>query len=247
LRLHPEPTQILEGVERDIPYPRVDMVSRARVEARVDHASPARHDLDVELGSAVSYRDREHVIPIAQLVVAATPDGLVVRTRDGANVFDIVAYHERQLATTTIGHFRPLAPTRHGPRVTIDTLVIAREHWTFDTKELAFARATSGSERFLGARRWARELGLPRLLFFRIPEERKPMFLDLDSPVLVNTFAKQVRRAASISISEMLPGLDELWLCDTERRAYTSELRLAAVDPVSWLRRTPTSAPDRPR
>ncbi|HEX8112720.1 MAG TPA: hypothetical protein VF516_33545, partial [Kofleriaceae bacterium] len=90
-------------------------------------------------------------------------------------------------------------------------------------------------ERFIQARAWARSAGLPRRLFVKVPEETKPLFLDLASPTFVELAARMVRKAQAVSISEMLPDLDELWLCDAEHRRYTSELRLVAVDPEPWL------------
>ncbi|GFJ87489.1 hypothetical protein [Phytohabitans rumicis] len=66
------------------------------------------------------------------------------------------------------------------------------------------------------------------------PGEPKPLYLDLDSPILVGLFATTVRRpggaAVRATISEMLPAPDQLWLRDAEGRRYTSELRLAAVE-----------------
>ena len=42
------------------------------------------------------------------------------------------------------------------------------------------------------------------------------------------------RQAKTISVSEMLPGPDGLWLGDSAGRRYVSELRLLAVDPEPW-------------
>jgi hypothetical protein len=65
---------------------------------------------------------------------------------------------------------------------------------------------------------------------------RKPCFLDLDSPVLLDLFIKLARAAAkqctgSLTITEMLPGLDQPWLVDRAGNRYTSELRFAAFRP----------------
>ena len=233
LRNHPDPQPFVEAYERDIPHPRIETVSRART-SRTDIFSPARHDFDVEIGSARSTRDRDHVIAVAQLVVEARDDKLVVRTRDGAHVFDIVAYHERLLSAGTGAQFRILAPAPHTPRVVVDSLVISREQWTLPPDTLPFAHAETAPDRFHGARRWALQLGLPRYVFYKVPEEPKPCFLDLDSPILVEIFAKQVRKALSVMVSEMLPAIDELWLADADGNRYTSELRTTAVDREPW-------------
>ena len=66
--------------------------------------------------------------------------------------------------------------------------------------------------------------------------ERRPFYLDLESPVLVEILAKAIRRAAeeipgaSISVSEMLPDHDQLWLPDAQGNHYTCELRLVVLD-----------------
>ena len=81
----------------------------------------------------------------------------------------------------------------------------------------------------MGAVRGAAAAGVPEG-----PEEAKPLFLDLASPTFVELAAKVVRKARTVSLSEMLPDLDSLWLIDVERRRYTSELRIVAVDPEPW-------------
>jgi len=81
---------------------------------------------------------------------------------------------------------------------------------------------------------WARDHGMPRRVFVRMPDEPKPTYLDMESTVLARIFCRQVRRRAEtpeqiVAISEMLPLPEDCWLeLDGER--YTSELRIAAVD-----------------
>jgi hypothetical protein len=113
-------------------------------------------------------------------------------------------------------------------------VVLTRERWTVPAAQLAFAREEDTLARFIAARAWARATGLPRRLFLKVPEETKPLFVDLESPTFVDLAAKMVRKASEISLSEMLPDLEELWLTDAHGRHYTSELRLVAVDPVAW-------------
>jgi hypothetical protein len=124
----------------------------------------------------------------------------------------------------------------HAPRLTIDRLVVQRETWNIMPEELSFATAKSEAERFIEGRRWARRHDLPRWAFVKVPGETKPFYLDWDSPIYVEMFTKMVRRAVRsvdpqpVSISEMLPQIDQLWLPDAQGRRYTSELRLVAVD-----------------
>src|SRR5207249_4395659 len=114
--------------------------------------------------------------------------------------------------------FRLLPAAAHLPRVAIDRLVVQREEWNLPPA--AVPLASTAAERFLGIRRWAVDLGLPRFLFVKAPEERKPLFLDLDAPSLVEVFARLVRKASALALSEMLPTLDEAWLPDAEGNTY---------------------------
>jgi Lantibiotic dehydratase, C terminus. len=94
-------------------------------------------------------------------------------------------------------------------------------------------------DRFLAVRRWARDHGLPRFVFVRTPVEVKPYYLDFDSVHYIENFVRASRRTLEqrspdtvISVVEMLPEPDRLWLADAQGRRYTSELRIVAVDPT---------------
>jgi hypothetical protein len=124
----------------------------------------------------------------------------------------------------------------HTPRITIDRFVLQRESWRFAVDEVSADGATE-AERFAAIRRWATEHGLPRLVFYTAPVEDKPLFLDLHSPILIEIFAKVVRRTqreagadARIAVTEMLPDIEKSWLVDSIGERYTSELRLVMVD-----------------
>ena len=90
---------------------------------------------------------------------------------------------------------------------------------------------------FVAARRWARTYGLPRFVYVKTALETKPVFVDLESPVYVRLFARLVRAAKAhvsgevpVTVSEMLPTPDQLWLPGPNGETYTSELRIIAVD-----------------
>jgi hypothetical protein len=74
-----------------------------------------------------------------------------------------------------------------------------------------------------------------RAVFARSPLERKPMYIDFESPALRRVLARFVAPArdrtprAPFEFAEMLPAPGECWL-ETEDGRHTSELRLAAVD-----------------
>ncbi len=68
----------------------------------------------------------------------------------------------------------------------------------------------------------------------------KPYYVDVDSPIYAEIFAKAVRQSEAsaskgetITITEMLPDLEHLWLPDANGERYTSELRIVAVEPLA--------------
>ena len=190
-------------------------------------------------------------LPAARLVVARTDGRLEVRTRDGARRFDLLEVVGELLSAATVNGFKPLPPAAHRPRVVIDRLVLARESWTLDVTDLRWASIKKESDRFLAARVWRAELGLPERAFYKVPVEDKPVFVDFTSLVLVNLFAKAVRRTAearqtSLTVSEMLPDVGQTWLTDGDGAGYTAEVRIVAVDPAAAVDRpTPKSTDPR--
>jgi hypothetical protein len=122
-------------------------------------------------------------------------------------------------------------------RVTVDCLVIHREAWGLAPAEIPFAYQKTEADRFVAAWRWARAQGMPRYAFVKAPVEIKPFYVDFDSPIYVEIFAKTVRRTGEanlaeplITVTEMLPEHRALWLQDAEGQRYTSEFRFAALD-----------------
>ena len=91
---------------------------------------------------------------------------------------------------------------------------------------------------------------MPRRVFAKSPLERKPMYLDLDSPVLARIVCRHARAAeretpgVRMSFTEMLPAPEECWLADPDGNRFVSELRVVAVDSTQ-SRRHPEAAPAR--
>jgi hypothetical protein len=228
---HPAP-EVLHQLLRQSVGPRLEPVKLRQNVDRRGLNSPWSDDFDVETGASRSARPPEQLLQVGQLVVDSA-GGLCVRTRDGARRWDVIEFFGFIL-THNFGDLRLLPPAPHQPRVTIDDLVIARERWQLAPAELAFAREAKPVDRFFGAVRFARDRQFPRFVFVKVPEEDKPVFVDLESPIYVEILAKLARKASAITFSEMLPGLDEVWLPDAQGNRYTCELRTAVVDPQPW-------------
>ena len=112
-------------------------------------------------------------------------------------------------------------------RAQVGRLVVRRASWSAPAAELP---ATPDD---LAA--WARDRGLPRRVFARSPLERKPRYVDFESPSLRRTLARFLAPAreqapgAPVELTEMLPGPDECWL-ESDAGHHTSELRVVALD-----------------
>jgi hypothetical protein len=248
---HPDPERLGAAIEADLPEPSVipvlpKMWKYAEAVASLGLQVPAISGrLDVALRSPKDYyldfsldppTSSAHLLAIGELVVEPGAEGLVVGPRGGGVRFDVVEFFQLVLMAATLETFRVLPAGAHTPRVTVDRLVIARESWNLPAGGLDFAGEPTAAARFAAARRWAARRELPRFLFVKTPLERKPFYLDLASPVLVEIFAKAVRRAAkaapdaAIVLSEMLPEHGRHWLPDAQGNRYTCELRMVALD-----------------
>jgi hypothetical protein len=177
-------------------------------------------------------------VPAADVRVEPRGDQLVVVLPDGA-VFPLLDVFGNALTNRVMDRFTLRADADHSPRVTVDRMVVARESWRFVAGELGFVDERVEARRFVRARQWRAGLDLPRWVFVTVPGEPRPFFVDFDAPVYVNIFAKAVRRlarrdaGARLTVTEMLPTPEQVWLTDDVGNRYTSELRFVAVDQTS--------------
>ena len=171
-------------------------------------------------------------LPAGMLLVTDTGSSVKVRARDGSLEFDAIELFGPALldeATRFMADFRPRLP--HMPRLSLGKLIVARERWNFSTAEMAFLKEVDAAQQFLDVRAWGLARGMPRRVFVSSPVEKKPWFLDFDSPVSTAIFSslmKNVPEGVIVGISEMLPDFSDLWLTDRDGQRFTSELRLVA-------------------
>ncbi len=230
---HPDPKKLLDAMAVDLRRGRVTptiptAMSSSRMAFGISHHP---EDATLEFEAARSFRSRAQTLSIGDLVVQETGGHLIVRTRDGRKQWDIIAFLDVVISDATVS-LLPAAP--HIPRITLDGVVVWRESWSLTPEELAFAHRETPLERFKGAHELARARNLPRFLFAKVSAEKKPFYLDLESPVYVEIFTQLVRRSTTVTVSEMLPEPEQCWLPDAENNTYTSELRIIAVDPKHW-------------
>lgn len=225
--------ELIAARQRDLPEPAlVPVISRENA-SRVDHVWLSPKNIEMELGATPSACPPEQVVRVSDLVIEEQNGSLEVFDRHNRFRFSLIQTLENHLSASVLADFTYLPSDNHTPRITIDDVIIGRESWRFKPEELAFSTLPRGVALFAEARRWAKAKGLPQRVFVKIPEENKPIFIDFNSIISVEILAKLGRKATNVSISEMLPDVNDLWLTDAHGSTYTAELRIVAVDPTS--------------
>ncbi|MFP2931148.1 lantibiotic dehydratase [Pyxidicoccus sp. 3LG] len=120
----------------------------------------------------------------------------------------------------------------HLPRLSVGGAVYQRERWELPSASLA---KPTGFDLFLAIQRERRAGGWPRFVFMRSSKERKPYLIDTASPFAVDLLSHLAREAERLSVEEMYPAPEQLWLKDARGR-YTCELRMQFT---RWTRGTP--------
>ncbi len=240
LMQHPQPEELYRAFDADMTLPGVVPVYPKDEQGpiRTKPALEAPKDFYLLHNGGAPGVPADRALTTAMLVVEASGPDLFVRTRDGRLRFDIIEFFGDILSAMGVNKFKLFGPREHTPRVSIDRLVVQRESWSVAASSIAFAFERDEAVRFLDAHRFARERGIPRHAFFKVPVERKPVYVDFGSPVYVNLLSKLIRRSAEeegggeapVVFSEMLPGVGEVWLPDAEGARYTSEFRFVALD-----------------
>ncbi len=238
---HPDKADLLSCVDEDFPEPRLLIVLPKENPPRLavrNHPGLVRdRDLLVEFSHHTVAADRPGLVLSRDVEVVET-DGTVMARLPGGKMFDFLDVFAEMLMTMVIDRFQLFADRPHMPRVKIDNVVVSRERWRFNSSDLDFAAEKDEAARFVRTRQWAAARGLPRYVFAKSSAEVKPVYVDFTSPVYVNILAKIIRRTnaaeqlpdKTITVVEMLPAHDNLWLTDHEGNRYTSELRFTWVD-----------------
>ena len=212
---HPDPAGLLQRI-RDEAGPGVHLSPPRRGVVEMTARSWPLYppgDIVVVAGDEPAPSDT-HRVALADVLVA---DGQVT---DRAGTFRTSLAHFLYLPifVAALRSFDPASPP-DGQRAQLGRLVVRRASWSVPASELP---------RDLAA--WARERGLPRRVFARSPLERKPRYLDFESPALCRALTRFVAPAGdqAVEFTEMLPGPDECWLQSPAGR-HTSELRIVAL------------------
>ncbi len=234
--LHDDGSYLAGGVSRlhpDGPALRADLLGRvARVLDPAGMAAvvsrrrnmflvPEMPGLSVEL-SGMSGKPRSDTVPISEITVDADGTAVLARGRR-LRLYsgDIPSVQHRALSVPCLVPVPVTLGTRT-PRVLVGPTVLQRARWEVDLPELP-----TGYPGWRALHRIRCRLGLPRRVFVRAPEERKPLHTDFADPLAVADLARLA--PGRVTVSEMLPGPDRLWWRPDGRRAHCAELRLACL------------------
>ncbi|GII88984.1 hypothetical protein Ssi03_69740 [Sphaerisporangium siamense] len=123
----------------------------------------------------------------------------------------------------------PFTLPGHTPRLTVGGVVYQRERW--QAPGLPWDADLAGWSLVRAAREWRARAGMPEQVYYRTPEEPKPLLLDFSSRHLIEVFHRHVARTAGpVTVTEMLPSPEGVWLPAPDGR-HTFELRAFAIHP----------------
>jgi hypothetical protein len=170
----------------------------------------------------------EGALTPADVKVRPTPQGPVLVDGKGERLSlylpldDFSSYPPfAALAHPQVLHVPLRTKGHHLPRLSVGGAVYQRERWELDAERLA---RPTGFELFLAVQRERRAGGWPRFVFMRSSKERKPYLIDTASPFALDLLSHLAREAERLSVEEMYPAPEQLWLKDARGR-YTCELR----------------------
>jgi hypothetical protein len=237
---HPDPDQLQKAARLDVPVPVfasvISKVNTHVTSGRLMRALLSEKDYRIHCDPDYQDDSPARVLRASDLMVVRQQGELFVVRRDQGQQYAMLDVLKEWLNFIIADGFKMLAPAPHCPRVKIDKLVVCRESWHAALGEAEFVREKSALQRFKQLRRWASARGVPRFTFVKLPAEEKPFYLDLDSPIYADIFCRLLRQELEVhpesqmSITEMLPTHDQLWLTDDVGNLYTNELRMVAVD-----------------
>ncbi|HSY50250.1 MAG TPA: lantibiotic dehydratase [Thermoanaerobaculia bacterium] len=223
LSLCPVRDELMTEWDADFPEPLVSPIPWEQFARSSQDARLAKQHWHLDIGDDfASERPPEQVLRSADFDVVADDGRLIAVQRNGGLRLDLLRVFERRIKLRAAAAFSLSDDAARTPRRCLGPLVVQRAQWRVES--LPFHDCE-------GAATWREALGIPERVFARVPGEMKPIYVDLASPISVEMFVRFAAGAPRVSVSEMYPGPDGLWLRDGEGNAYTSEMRCIAVDP----------------
>lgn len=236
---HPQREDMYRLWEADFSEPCIlPGTQRERFTVRNNRELAKASDYRLEWAPDVAGAPRAAKLLAGDLIAINRGGTVSICRRDRSETFDLIEFFGQALSG--ISHFFFGLPTAgsYTPRIRIDDVVVARRQWKASPSALQPSKTRTPAERFLHIHQWIRAQGISRQCFVRTPIERKPIYVDFDNPLFVDLFFRLCKTTAAddqghlLTLSEVLPAPDRLWLHDRDGNRYASEIRLVAVDPV---------------
>ncbi|WP_018263002.1 lantibiotic dehydratase [Methylobacterium sp. WSM2598] len=138
---------------------------------------------------------------------------------------------------------REVAEWRHLPRLLLGETVLGPERWTPREAVGAGLAAARGAERFVIWRRFAREAGLPALLYAFAGRGETEVLLAADSPLAIDLLGQDLAaHGPALRLQELLPDPSGFVVRDESGRRYLAELAVAwAGDDAFWAGLAPAA------
>jgi hypothetical protein len=238
---HPDQPALRRWIDIDMPerivplYPMVGGMVNSRTAPPEAYHAP--HYTYLGVATEPSYAPRRaKIVAAGGLRVHEEDDRLVVRSVVGDFQADLADVLDDYLAFAAYNRFSVFEPAAHCPRVQIDRLVVSRERWQLPISAFPDLPGARLDQVVAHLRRLASGHGLPEVAFWIVAGEVKPIYVDLADRTLVDAVWAKLRRGRQrqpdgwVTVSEMLPGPDQLWLRDAQGRRYAVEFRATCVD-----------------
>ncbi|MEV7187399.1 lantibiotic dehydratase [Kitasatospora sp. NPDC093102] len=224
--LHSDPDGLWAGfterVARAVPSGTAATIVSRR---RSAHVTPELPGAAIEL-SGLSGKDRADVVPIADAVVPASADAVVV---DGRRRLlypgDLSSTLHRAVSRPALVPV-PVDLGAYTPRIVVDGVVIQRARWRLSIPERAPEKTGDTVTQWLAVQRLRAARGIPRHVYVKHPAEPKPLYVDFADPLSVIDIARLPE--GEVVVSEMLPTPDRLWW-RVAGETHCAEFRLGCI------------------
>jgi hypothetical protein len=220
--LHSDPDGLWDGFTERVtralpPQTSATIVSRRRSA----HVTPELPGVSIEL-SGLSAKDRAEVVPIADVVVPASGDAVLVEGRRRLLYpGDMPSPLHRAVSRPALVPV-PVDLGPYTPRIVVEEVVVQRARWRVRLPE----RAGDDHGQWCAMQRLREENAIPRYAYVKHPAEPKPLYVDFADPLAVLDLARLPKD--EVVVSEMLPTPDALWW-QVDDRPHCMEFRLGCV------------------
>jgi hypothetical protein len=167
------------------------------------------------LGRSTKPHDR--VLPVSDLEVVQTSAGLALCSRSRQQRLEVYPGDPRSVVNWLFGTPPVIAPSirfgAHTPRIEIGGAVFQRARWELKSADfLAQLADLREAALLMQAQRLRLNHGLPERCFVRVPQERKPFYLDFANLLSLEFFLAMIRDESQVELTEFLPTADQWWL-----------------------------------